>query len=201
MATVNEKMTALADAVRGKTGDTDKLTLDEMTSAITNYTTDATATAAKIFIDETAYVNGNKIIGTFTIDDEIATQESLINQINTALEGKSAGSGGTTATAPDTCTFTLSHVANDTNLRFYYTAWENNTVVSKILTVSGTANNVLCNSLIIADTSTGAITKSAVFSNATMLYASNDSTMIVFRVTASAGGNGQIYMMTGQSGM
>lgn len=301
MATVGEKMTALADAVRGKTGDTNKLTLDQMTTAITNYTTDgsasaadilqdktayvnnnkitgamvnngkvvktltqgdstwvmgegyyakgsgvsvntttatvtptksqqilsstsssdpfysmvtvkaipsqyitttdATVTADQIFIDKTAYVNGNKITGTFTIDDEITTQENLINQINAALEGKGAGSGGTSVAAPDTCTFTLGHIASDANLKFYYTAWENNALVSKVLTSSGTANNVLCNSLIIADTSTGAITKSVAISNSTMLYASNDSTMVVFQVTASAGGSGQIYVMTGQSGM
>ena len=34
MSTVNEKMTALANAIRGKTGITNKLTLDEMTVAV-----------------------------------------------------------------------------------------------------------------------------------------------------------------------
>lgn len=54
-------------------------------------TSDATAEAASVMEGETAYVNGSKITGTFTIADELATQDSLISQIATALEGKSAG--------------------------------------------------------------------------------------------------------------
>lgn len=55
-------------------------------------TTDATATADKIFLDETAYVNGTKLVGTFP-SDEIDTQSNLISQIHTALQSKAAGSG------------------------------------------------------------------------------------------------------------
>lgn len=54
-------------------------------------TSDATATSDEIFEGETAYVNGSKITGTFTIEDELTTQDSLIAQITTALEGKAAG--------------------------------------------------------------------------------------------------------------
>ena len=56
-------------------------------------TTDATATASDIMKDETAYVNGSKVTGTFTIDSELSTQDNLITQIETALEGKTAGGG------------------------------------------------------------------------------------------------------------
>ena len=57
-------------------------------------TTDATANADEIMSGETAYVNGSKVTGTFTIDNELNTQDSLISQIQTALQGKATGSGG-----------------------------------------------------------------------------------------------------------
>ena len=56
-------------------------------------TSDATATADKIFLDETAYVDGEKVTGTFTIDNEINSQDNLIAQLRGALNGK-AGNGG-----------------------------------------------------------------------------------------------------------
>ena len=56
-------------------------------------TTDATATADEIMSGETAYVNGSKVTGTFTIDSELSAQDSLIAQIQTALQGKAAGGG------------------------------------------------------------------------------------------------------------
>lgn len=64
MATVGEKMTAIANAIRAKTGGTAKLTLDGMASAITSYTTDATAAAGHILSGKTAYVNSAKVTGT-----------------------------------------------------------------------------------------------------------------------------------------
>ena len=57
-------------------------------------TSDATAEANEIFYGETAYANGEKVTGTFTIDDEIGDQISLISQIQSALEGKAAGGSG-----------------------------------------------------------------------------------------------------------
>ena len=51
-------------------------------------TTDATAAANEIFSGETAYVNGSKVTGTFTIDSEVSTQESLIAQIHAALTSR-----------------------------------------------------------------------------------------------------------------
>lgn len=56
-------------------------------------TSDATASADEIFLNETAYVNGKKITGTFTIEDEMTNQTNLISQIVSALEGKAAGGG------------------------------------------------------------------------------------------------------------
>lgn len=57
-------------------------------------TTDATASADEIMNGETAYVNGSKITGTFTIDSELSTQDSLITQIMSAVDGlPDVGSG------------------------------------------------------------------------------------------------------------
>lgn len=69
MSTVNTKMTALADEVRELSGTTDLLGIDDMTSAINT---------------ENTNFNSN-----------LNSQNTLIQQIQTALEGKAAG--GTTS--------------------------------------------------------------------------------------------------------
>lgn len=53
-------------------------------------TSDATAIAEEIFAGETAYTADGKVIGTFTIDNEISAQDVLISQIQTALQGKAS---------------------------------------------------------------------------------------------------------------
>lgn len=54
-------------------------------------TTDATATSSEIFKDKTAYVNGSKLTGSFTIDDELTTQNDLITQLEEVLATKATG--------------------------------------------------------------------------------------------------------------
>lgn len=54
-------------------------------------TTDATAVADDIMLGETAYVKGSKVTGTFTLEDELTAQDNLIQQIQTAIQGKAAG--------------------------------------------------------------------------------------------------------------
>lgn len=95
----NEKMTTLADAIRGKTNQTKDLTLDEMATSVESIetgggidTSDATASADEILQGETAYVDGEKVTGTFTIDNELTTQDNLIEQIQSALENKASAS-------------------------------------------------------------------------------------------------------------
>lgn len=108
---VNSKMTALADAIRDKSGRTDTLTIDEMTTAVQSIetgtdTSDATATADEIFAGETAYTADGKVTGTFTIEEELTEQNDLISQIATLVATKANPQGGTdtsdaTATAGD----------------------------------------------------------------------------------------------------
>lgn len=73
----NESLQSILDAVNN---------LPEYNEGID--TSDATATAEDIMNGETAYVNGTKVTGSFTIDNELSTQDNLISQIQTALEGK-----------------------------------------------------------------------------------------------------------------
>lgn len=57
-------------------------------------TNDATAEASKIMSGETAYANGKKITGTFTIESELSTQDDLIAQTQSVVnELPEAGSG------------------------------------------------------------------------------------------------------------
>lgn len=100
-----QDMTSLADAIRSKTGETKDLTLGDMIGSVGSIssngldTSDADATSEDIANGKTAYVDGEKITGTFTIDDEITTQDNLITQIQTALEGKTANTGIDTSDA------------------------------------------------------------------------------------------------------
>ena len=64
-------------------------TINELPEASNGtYTSDATATADKIFLNETAYGAEGKITGTFTIDEELTEQSDLIEQIKNILSNK-----------------------------------------------------------------------------------------------------------------
>ena len=70
-------------------------------------TSDATITPETVFLNETGYANGQKVTGTFTIEDEVTAQENLISQISAALEGKAAGGGGGNASGSGNNTVTI----------------------------------------------------------------------------------------------
>lgn len=81
-------------------------------------TADATAVASDILSGKTAYVNGEKVYGTFVaetinLDAEITTQDSIISQIQAALEDKTSNDLDTsdaTATAEDIATGKTAYV-------------------------------------------------------------------------------------------
>ena len=88
-----DKLNAIGDAIRSKTGKTDKLTLDQMPTEIEAIetgvdTSDATATSDEIFSGETAYTADGKVTGTFTIEEELTEQNDLISQILTLVAQK-----------------------------------------------------------------------------------------------------------------
>ena len=105
-----QNIVAIADAIRNKTGDEKELTFGEMIGAIDSIssggidTSDASATADDIANGKTAYINGTKVTGTFTLDEEIASQDNIISQIQTAIVGKTSNNLDTsdaTASAED----------------------------------------------------------------------------------------------------
>ena len=83
----------IANAIREKTATTEEILAENLPEAILSIkgSMGGTATAAEIFLDKTAYVNGEEITGEFTIDTELNEQDNLLNQIETALTNKVGG--------------------------------------------------------------------------------------------------------------
>lgn len=119
-------------------------------------TTDATAAAEHIFLNETAYVKGEKITGTFTIDEEVTTQEekiaaqdTIIADIVSALEGKASG-GGVTPPTYNMCDTVINYniTASAAHIYFSYLSTdENGFVVRKTTSNFEGTGSITINSL------------------------------------------------------
>lgn len=83
---LTDKLTAIGNAIRAKKGTTDKYTLEGMVTAIDGIeigvdTSDATAAAEDIVKGQTAYANGDKIIGTLPVYS--GTEITVVNKLQT----------------------------------------------------------------------------------------------------------------------
>lgn len=91
---------AIANAVRSKTGKTEELTLSGIISGINGIETGTDlpelinegSASDLLFGKELIDDEGNVVTGTFTIDNELTTQDNLIAQIQTALQNKASAS-------------------------------------------------------------------------------------------------------------
>ena len=223
---INSKMKAIADEVRELSGTTGAMGLDDMATHIGEAnadiasqaeliaqiqtalagkvaggidTSDATATASDIFSGETAYVNGSKVTGTFSIDNELTTQDSLITQIQAAVDNLPEASGGSV----ETCTVTITDAfADGTELEIIATTVVNGVETPYIFlhdVVEGnttsppyTIENVKCGSII-------TIVRSEAFSAVPYVETNNGSTLIkACRISwsASTGEAALMYVFT-----
>lgn len=93
------ELVKIANAIRTKTGTTDKISLEDMPAKIAaieggvalpeleNEGAAADLLSGKELIDD----EGNVVTGTFTIDSELTAQDDLINQITVSLKNKATG--------------------------------------------------------------------------------------------------------------
>lgn len=115
-STLTELFTNIANAIRSRTGSTETIVADNFPSAIEEIETGTTLPeltnegSAEDLMSGKELINseGNTVTGTFTIDNELTTQEDLISQITTALAGK-AGSSGSGGSSVDICTVTITN--------------------------------------------------------------------------------------------
>jgi hypothetical protein len=113
MKTFDLKMTALADSIREKSGINDALSIDEMVGVVDNISAkdlipelDNEGIAGDLMSGkELVGSDGEVVVGTFSIDSELNTQDGLIAQIQAAVDSlPEAGGGGSSTIESVTCT-------------------------------------------------------------------------------------------------
>lgn len=142
------------------------------------------ANASEVFLGkEVINQDGNTVTGTFTIDNEVNTQEDLLAELQTALNGKIGGSGSGNI---DTCIVTIEGVSHIPYIS--YTKLENGLITAKSMHInisdSVTILDCICNScLCIIELNTQATVTT---SQAELLSSYNDQ-FYSFKITADAG--------------
>lgn len=123
-------------------------------------TTDADAIAEEIALNKIAYVDGKKVVGSFTIENEVSNQEEIIStqdemiaNIVNALEGKAAGGSEDSI---ETCTVYVDNNLSGTMARgdliYCFSILDGNTI-NKVETAQlafmdgATISNVICGSI------------------------------------------------------
>ncbi len=109
-----ETLSTIANGVRNVSGVNKELTPSSMAEIMSSLsvtgvdTFDATAVSNEIFANKTAYVDGEKVTGTFSIDNELSKQDDLIVQIQTLVANKASQGGIDTSDATATTEDVLS---------------------------------------------------------------------------------------------
>lgn len=131
-------------------------------------TTDADAIAEEIALNKIAYVDGKKVVGSFTIENEVSNQEEIIStqdemiaSIVNALEGKAAGGSGVSI---PTCTVGFGNeiygggsTSSSAKLKCYVSVLNNNIIntieTEEVGALETTTDilNVVCGSLCVAE--------------------------------------------------
>lgn len=172
MATVNEKMTTLADEIRKLSGTTETMGLDAMATNVS------------------------------TANTEISSQADLLAQAISALENKAAGSGGSVETCTVTITnpyasnsyveWYFANLLEDGEVVYkgvtLYDQYEERNTYTR------TIENVVCGSIFFLSPYTTYGDIAAVHSGAETLYSSSDPAGNFFKITAPAGGNVEIHL-------
>lgn len=109
MATVNEKMTALANEIRELSGTTDTKSLDEMKVDVDAANTEITE-QAELIAQITTALEG-KASGVEDIDEEVVEYTSLNDELEDVINSLPAAGGGGGGSV-DTCTVTITSDSN-----------------------------------------------------------------------------------------